>query len=132
MEEITIQVGLPGGQSVDAVVDDKLIHTDQPVKDGGDDSGPSPFDLFLGSIATCAGYYALAFCQRRKIPTDNLRLTVKCIPDESKKRLGRIVTEIAPPPDFPEKYKAALVRAVDLCTVKKHIVAPPEFDVQIV
>jgi len=36
--------------------------------------------------------------------------------------------EITLPPDFPQKYKDAPIKAVDLCHVKKHFTAPPEFE----
>jgi ribosomal protein S12 methylthiotransferase accessory factor len=35
------------------------------------------------------------------------------------------------PEDFPEKYRAALIRTVELCSVKKHLEQPPEFAIQI-
>jgi ribosomal protein S12 methylthiotransferase accessory factor len=34
------------------------------------------------------------------------------------------------PPDFPEKYKAAVIKAADTCTVKKHLVSPPEITIK--
>jgi len=35
------------------------------------------------------------------------------------------------PPDFPEKYKAAVIKAADTCSVKKHFLNPPEIQVNI-
>jgi putative redox protein len=32
-------------------------------------SAPSPFDLFMLSIGTCAGYYVLTFLQQRGLST---------------------------------------------------------------
>lgn len=29
------------------------------------------------------------------------------------------------PPGFPERYKKAILKSMDLCTVKRHIVHPP-------
>ena len=63
-----IEVGFPGGQRVDARVRGFTIATDQSPEHGGEGSAPQPYDLFLSSIATCAGIYALKFCQSRKIP----------------------------------------------------------------
>jgi ribosomal protein S12 methylthiotransferase accessory factor len=34
--------------------------------------------------------------------------------------------EIRLPDGFPKKYEKAVVRAADLCAVKKHLVEPPE------
>jgi putative redox protein len=36
--------------------------------------------------------------------------------------------EIILPGDFPEKYRAALILAAQLCTVKKHLENPPKFN----
>ena len=33
--------------------------------------------------------------------------------------------EIQLPPDFPEKYRESVIRAAELCTVKKHLEHPP-------
>ena len=105
------------------------ILTDQPVKDGGDDSAPNPFQLFLASLASCAGYYALTFCTSRKISTQGLGLDMFYTWDKKEKRVIRMNFEIELPEDFPEKYQDALVRAVEACTVKKHLAQPPEMKV---
>lgn len=44
----------------------------------------------------------------------------------------KITTEIHLPPDFPAEFRDGLVRAVDACYVKKHILTPPEFVMTIV
>ncbi len=49
------------------------VKTDQPVHDGGDGTAPSPFDYFLVSLASCAGFYALAFCRERQVKTPDAR-----------------------------------------------------------
>ena len=66
MSDHEIRVTLPGGSRVDAQYRGFTMATDQPVHDGGTNTAPAPFDLFLGSLATCAGYYVLAFCRERK------------------------------------------------------------------
>jgi ribosomal protein S12 methylthiotransferase accessory factor len=37
--------------------------------------------------------------------------------------------EIQLPPDFPEKYKTAVIRSAEQCAVKKHLEHPPTFNV---
>ncbi len=58
-----IQIKFPGGKRVDAVLGEQVIQTDQSVAHGGSGSAPEPFDLFLASLATCAGLYVLVFCR---------------------------------------------------------------------
>jgi ribosomal protein S12 methylthiotransferase accessory factor len=38
----------------------------------------------------------------------------------------KIIITIKLPVDFPEKYKDAVVRAAESCSVKKHLAAPPQ------
>ena len=105
------------------------VKTDQPVRDGGDGTAPSPFDLFLVSLAACAGYYALAFCKERKIPTEGLAVTMTTERGEVSKMIDKISIFVDPPAGFPEKYRLALTKAVDHCTVKAHILRAPQFEV---
>ena len=43
--------------------------------------------------------------------------------------LVRIAVQL--PAGFPEKYRAAIERAIDHCAVKKHIVEPPRFEISV-
>jgi putative redox protein len=123
---VNIAVSFPGGVAVEASMKGHTVRTDQPAP-LGENSASSPFDLFLASIATCMGFYALRFCQERGIATEGLGLSLETVRDEEKKRLSTIRVALALPRGFPEKYKAAIGRAVDQCAVKKHIVEPPAF-----
>jgi uncharacterized OsmC-like protein len=67
-----IAVTFPGGKRVDANFSGFTVRTDQPPEFGGDASEAAPYELFLASMATCAGIYALGFCQARKLPTEGL------------------------------------------------------------
>lgn len=106
------------------------IPTDQRPEAGGDGTAPEPFTLFLASIGTCAGIYVMKFCQTRGIPTDGIAIRERILPDPANPgRIGRIELQIEVPPDFPEKYHEAVIRAADGCAVKKAIQNPFELDV---
>lgn len=125
-----IEVSFPGGKRVDARVMGRTIGTDQPVELGGAGEAPAPFDLFLASIATCAGIYALGFCQSRGLGTEGLALKQTHEIDPETKLPIRIRLELTFPPDFPEKYRAPLLRSVAGCKVKKTILSGLSFDVK--
>ena len=76
----------------------------------------------------CAGYYILDFCLQRKIPADDITVLMTTHKDEKSRLMDRIELEIKLPPDFPEKYDKAVVRAADLCWVKKNIQKAPVFE----
>jgi len=127
-----MEIRFPGGAAVDAVFKGHTIHTDQPEHAGGADTGPAPFDLFLASIGTCAGYYALVFCQQRGLSTDGLQLTLALERDPERPRLGAIKIQVHLPDGFPEKYQSAIIRSIDQCAVKRHILEPPQIETEIV
>lgn len=126
-----MKITFPGGMKVNAELNGRVISTDQPVGDGGEGSAPTPYDYFLASVGTCAGVYVLSFCRQRRIATEGMSLTqrVEFVTDDGKRRLARVAIEITLPPGFPEKYRNAVVKAAELCAVKKAIMNPPEFEV---
>ncbi len=124
-------VSFPGGQRVSAHYDGFDITSDQAADSGGDATAPEPFDYFLASLATCAGYYVLKFCSSRDITTDGITVQQSWQRGEGN-RLERIEIRIQVPPDFPAKYHKALVRAANTCSVKKVILDPPEITTEVV
>ncbi|NLY76308.1 MAG: osmotically inducible protein OsmC [Firmicutes bacterium] len=125
-----MRIRFPGGKKVDVHYKGFTVKTDQPEASGGNNSAPSPFDLFLCSIGACAGFYVLDFCQGRNIPYEDIELILTPERNESKGLIGKINIEIKLPAEFPEKYRDAVVRAAGLCAVKKHLDNPPEFQIQ--
>jgi ribosomal protein S12 methylthiotransferase accessory factor len=117
--DITIRLG--SGRVVEADLGRRSIKTDQPVEEGGDDTAPSPFDLFLTSIAACAGYYVLDFCRSRDLPTDDITLAMHVERNPQSHMIDEAEIEIMLPAAFPAKYEQAVVRAAELCSVKKHV-----------
>jgi putative redox protein len=124
-----MRISFPGNKKVVSEFGGFKVLTDQPADAGGDASAPTPFELFLASIGTCAGIFVLSFCQKRGIPSEGIELVQRMDRDPVKHMVSRIVLEIRVPKDFPEKYKDGLVNAANLCTVKKHLHDPPQFEV---
>jgi ribosomal protein S12 methylthiotransferase accessory factor len=124
-----MRIHFPGNKRVSADFKGFSVSTDQPLGAGGNESAPTPFDLFLASLGTCAGIYALGFCQARGISTDGLEITQHSDWDPASHLVSKITVEIKTPPDFPAKYRDGLVKAANLCTVKRHLHAPPPIEV---
>ncbi|MCX6256367.1 MAG: OsmC family protein [Bacteroidia bacterium] len=124
-----MDVTFDGGKVITAHLHEHTIRTDQPVKEGGENSAPSPFELFLASIGTCAGIYVKSFCDQRKIATDNIKIVQTAEYNRETGLPTNIKIDIQVPADFPEKYKEAVINAADLCKVKKTIANPPKFEV---
>lgn len=123
-----MEITFPGGVQVNAQYKGFSITTDQPEQNGGQNSAPSPFDFFLASLGTCAGFFALRFCQQRDLPTTGMRLELTSRRNADTKRLDRVEITLHLPSGFPEKYRSAIIRATDQCAVKKALLDPPEIE----
>lgn len=118
-------IDFPGGSRVDAHFGGFSVPTDQPPVA----SAPTPFTVFLSSIGTCAGIYILGFCRQRGIPVEGIRILQRNHSSPFSGMVEKIDLEIQVPPTFPDKYRDSLVRAAELCAVKKHLEHPPAFDI---
>jgi ribosomal protein S12 methylthiotransferase accessory factor len=128
--EIKIEFG--EGQKLSAVSNNYCIDVDMPTSEGGQGSAPEPMDLFLASLVTCAAHYARKFCESRSLPMNGLGLKVRYKYNQQGTQIARFTYELTIPEGFPEKYKAALLRALDLCPIKKLLLSPPSFQLEII
>jgi ribosomal protein S12 methylthiotransferase accessory factor len=122
-----MEIFFPGNKRVNSVYKGFTIETDQPKKEGGDGSAPEPYDLFLASIGTCAGVYVVYFCDERGIDTSGIKMTLKFDRNEKKHLVEAVHIHMTLPSGFPKKYKSAVIRAAELCTVKRNMMDPPQF-----
>jgi len=124
-----MEITFPGGKKVSANWHGFEIATDQPAGGGGEGSAPTPFDLFLASLGTCAGIFALGFIQSRGLGTEGLKINVSFELNQATHLLGRVAMRITLPKDFPAKYRDAVIKAAEQCLVKRTMDAPPAFEI---
>ena len=86
----------------------------RPRGNGGEDTAPSPFQLFLAALGTCAGVFVQGFCAKRRIPYEAIQLIERptFTPDGG---LQSVEFEVRVPPEFPPNYREALRRVIDQC-----------------
>ena len=126
-----IEIILGENKKVNAKIDNIIIRTDQSVEDGGDGSDGSPFELFLASIGTCIGFYIKAFCEKRKISTEGIKITEHTEYDSSIHLVTDIKISISLPDNFPDEYREAILVVAGKCKVKKHLENPPKIKLEL-
>jgi len=123
-------ITLDGGRRVTAHVDGHQVHTDQPASHGGENSAPTPFDVFLASLGACAGIFVQGFCATRGIDTSGIRIH-EWPRYDAQGTLASVELAIELPAGFPVRYREPLLRVVEQCSVKRAIAAQPAFLVRI-
>ncbi len=118
------RVAYPGGARYDILSDRHRIVTDQPVEDGGADAGMSPVELFVGSVASCVGYFVGQFCARHDISREGLKVDAEWTIAEAPHRVGQIQLAIRLPHRVTPELRERLLKVAHGCTVHQSIVVP--------
>lgn len=100
---------------------------DQPPADGGDDQGPTPTELFVGSLAACVAFYARRFLARHDLEATGLRVEAAfTMSPDRPARVDTITLRLLVPGPLAPNRRRALLAVVDHCTVHNSIRIPPE------
>ncbi len=125
-----IEVVFAGEKKIDARIAGHLVRTDQSVENGGGNAAPEPFQVFLASIATCAGIYAKSFCDQRDLPSPRgLEMDMVRRNDGLLSQLDLVLYV---DDGFPAKYEPPIIRAMELCAVKKQLREDIEISIRVV
>lgn len=114
-------ITFPDNKKVDIHFKEFELSTDQRKENGGDESAPEPFELFLASLGACAGIYAKSFCDSRKLSTKGMHLTLEPFFKKNQKLMEKIEFRLHVTPDFPEKYIKAVIKSMNGCAVKNQL-----------
>jgi len=127
-----MNISYTGGMRFDAQTQTHTIIVDQPKEGGGQDAGPTPPELFVASLGSCIGVYALWFCQKRKIPYEGMKVNVTWSKSTTPPaRVDLIEAKIELPQGCPEEHKAALIESVEKCMVHNSIIHAPEITITV-
>lgn len=105
-------------------VSDHVFFTDQPWEDGGDDTAPTPTEIFGASLAACVAYYAERFLRRNELSTEGLRVAADWDWEEHPHRVGAIRLTVDAP-GLTQAREEAFRRVIDHCTVHNTLRQPP-------
>lgn len=125
-----IRVTHQGGDRLVMSVRGHEIHSDQPVEDGGEDSAPTPTELFLASLAGCVTFYAARFLRRHGLATEGLTVTCNYNWAANPTRIGGIDLSVEAPA-LTDERREAFLKVVEHCTVHNTLRQPPEVHIRL-
>ncbi len=101
---------------------------DQPRENGGADTGMTPPEFLLASLATCAAYYAAQYLKARQLPAEDLRVRVSAEKAQQPARLGSFRIEVTAP-GLDERHQAGILRAAKACLIHNTLLEQPSIEV---
>lgn len=105
---------------------DHVFTVDQPTADGGDDTAPTPTELFVAGLVSCVAFYARRYLARHDLPTGGLRVTGDYELALRPARVAAIHIDITLPDGVPDDRHDALLAVASHCTVHNSLTSPPE------
>jgi len=103
--------------------------SDQPVDNGGSDTGPTPPEFLLASLASCAAYYAAQYLNARRLPAAGLRVRVSAEKaQQPPARLASFLIEVTAP-SLEDRHQTGILRAVKACLIHNTLLGNPAIEV---
>lgn len=107
------------------------LTVDQPIEDGGEDTAPTPTELFIASLATCVAHYARRYLSRHDLPVEGLGVTASFDMGKSPSRVSDVQLRVTVSDAVPAERRAALLAVASHCTVHNSLTHPPSVQVLI-
>lgn len=102
------------------------ILCDQPVENGGEDSGMTPPELMLASLGSCAAFYAVEYLRTRNLAQNGVEVRVNADKLKQPARLGNFRIRVVYPVPLTEEQTEGLMRSVKHCLIHNTLLSPPE------
>ena len=100
-----MEVNLEEGFLFKALCGGQEVRTDQHAAEGGTDKAMTPAELFVASLGTCIGVYAVRFCKRHNLPTEGLKVLLDWTVVKDPWRIGSVKVELHYPHQIAEEEK---------------------------
>lgn len=105
------------------------VTVDQPVDKGGDDTAPTPTELFVAALAACVAFYARRYLARHGIAADGLAVDLDYTTGDRPSRVAGVEIRVTPPAGLPPERRAAFLAVASNCTLHHTLQDPPVVDI---
>ena len=120
------------GEAYEVTVRGHRLVVDQPADAGGQDSAPTPTELFVASLASCVAFYVGRFLTRHGYSRDGLAVSAGYeMASDRPARVSSVRLAVRVPAGLPPGRWAALRAVVSHCTVHNSLASPPPVSIDL-
>src|SRR5512134_653318 len=137
-ESRTVSVhGAAAGFAQEITVGEHRLSGDEPISDGGTDTGPNPYDLLLSALGSCTSMTVAMYARRKQWPLQAVTVRLRhskihaadCESCETRQGLlDRIEREVALEGPLDEAQRAKLLEIANKCPVHRTLTS--EIDIR--
>jgi len=123
-----IVLGGAEGYAQDISVRQHVLRSDEPASVGGEDTGPTPYELLLAALGACTSMTLRMYADRKEWPLEGVRVALEhakihaedCSHCETEKgKIDRIRRDIEVRGDLTEEQRERLLEIADKCPVHR-------------
>lgn len=107
------------------------IHVDQPIDNGGEDTAPTPTELFAASLAGCVAFYAHRYLARHNVGSEGLSVEAEFNAGGSPNRITDVTIHITAPAALPPERRDAFLAVASHCTLHNTLSQPPTVNIRL-
>jgi uncharacterized OsmC-like protein len=126
-----LRVDHEGGDRFRIGIRQHTVRVDQPASDGGDDTAPTPSELFVASLASCVAFYVRRFLSRHGLPVEGLSVTAEYAMASHPARVATVDLQVDAPAELSPAQQSALLAVASHCTVHATLLHPLEVRIEL-
>jgi putative redox protein len=116
---ITVTRDRTGKMRHSVAVRDHRFAVDELAAVGGEDSGPTPHDLYDAALAACKALTVVWYANRKQIPVEDVEVTVERDDADERKGIYRLRTTLALSGPLSETQREELLTVAGKCPVHR-------------
>ena len=135
LKYIIVQETGVGRYTQEIIIGDHVIIADEPIENGGNNTGPSPYDFILAGLGACTSMTLRMYADFKKIPLDKVIVKLShekvyaldCINCENEKsKIDHIERLIELQGDLSQEQREKLIEIANKCPVHRTLTSTTE------
>ena len=130
--ESTVKVRGRGGLPQEIEIGRHRLRADEPVTEGGEDSGPTPYQLLLAALGACVSMTLTLYAKRKGWPLEGVEVLLRhdkihaadCADCETREgKIDRIVKDVRFEGPLDDEQRARLRELAERCPVNRTLLS---------